>query len=237
MIGQLSDEVECVAIDLSDVASLGATNLSMVFDARKRAEQSKRARKELVSTQPSPDLGPCPPDRQDAAPANDESWIKPEPGRQFRQGAVRNVLGAISDAPKRSGAAWAPGMGVTNGEATRQAPLVRSLLRMPRSGPHSAAPIALNFVQLDEIEPAGLISHKNPVYPAIAKQSLIAGSVELHFRISAEGKVYDVKSVRGSPILAGAAIEAVEAWCYEPARLNGVAIDSQSSANFDFKLN
>ena len=49
----------------------------------------------------------------------------------------------------------------------------------------------------------------------------------MHFRISSEGNVYDVKSVKGSPILARAAIEAVEAWCYEPARLNGTPIDSQ----------
>ena len=30
--------------------------------------------------------------------------------------------------------------------------------------------------------------------------------------------------------------EAMEAWRYEPARLNGMPIDSQSSTNFDFRL-
>ena len=58
----------------------------------------------------------------------------------------------------------------------------------------------------------------------------------MHFRISPEGKVYDVRPVKGSPVLAEAAVEAVQTWCYEPARLNGAAIDSQASTNFDFKL-
>lgn len=67
-------------------------------------------------------------------------------------------------------------------------------------------------------------------------QQLISGRVEVHFRISPEGKVYDVKSVKGSPILARAAVEAVATWHYEPARLNGAPIDSLGSTNFDFKL-
>ena len=41
--------------------------------------------------------------------------------------------------------------------------------------------------------------------------------------------MYDVRSVKGSPILARAAIEAVIAWRYEPARLHGAPIDSQAS--------
>ena len=114
---------------------------------------------------------------------------------------------------------------------------MRSLLRVRHSGLCSAAASALTFVQqADKIEPAALISYKNPVYPEIAKQSLVAGRVEVNFRISAEGKVYGAKSMKGSPILARAAIQAVEAWCYLPARLNGAPIDSQSSTYFDFKL-
>jgi TonB family protein len=149
----------------------------------------------------------------------------------------------------RSNAAWAKSSESSKRGGAQGAPVVRSLLRVPRSEPASTAPeVAKLSRELAQelaherarehgnLEPAILISRRNPVYPAIAKQSLISGSVEVHFRISPQGNVYDVKSVQGSPILAQAAIEAVEEWRYEPARLNGAPIDSRGSTNFDFKL-
>jgi TonB family protein len=84
--------------------------------------------------------------------------------------------------------------------------------------------------------PPTLVSAKDPIYPASAKELFISGSVQVHFRISPEGKVYDVRSVQGAAVLAEAAMEAVQARCYEPARLNGEPIDSQVCTNFDFKL-
>ncbi len=87
-----------------------------------------------------------------------------------------------------------------------------------------------------QIEPAALISRTDPTYPKNAKESQISGKVEIHFRISPEGKVYNAKLVRGPEILARAAIEAVQAWSYQPARLYGAPIDSQGSFDFEFKL-
>jgi TonB family protein len=114
---------------------------------------------------------------------------------------------------------------------------MRSLLRAPRLEPVLTASSSPNFMQQSaRCEPAKLILPKDSIYPAIAKESLLSGSVEVHFRISRDGNVYDVKAVRGSPILARAAVDAVQAWCYEPARLNGDPIDSQASTHFDFKL-
>ena len=140
----------------------------------------------------------------------------------------------------RSDAAWAGGAGAakTEGAAEKPAPLVRSLLRTPRSEPIQEEPQAANPVERGgKIEPATLVLRVDPAYPDRAKESFISGTVELRFRISPEGKVYDIRSVRGAPILARAAIQAVEGWCYEPARLNGAPIDSQASTNFDFELN
>jgi protein TonB len=86
------------------------------------------------------------------------------------------------------------------------------------------------------IEPATLIARTDPVYPAIARQSHISGSVEVQFRISPEGRVYDVKSLKGWPILAKAAIDAVATWRYKPARRNGRPVESQVRTNFDFQM-
>jgi TonB family protein len=140
----------------------------------------------------------------------------------------------------RSDAAWTAGVIVAKGADIPQAPIVRSLLRAPRlESLQLLAPPRESTVaqQGGDVEPPVLISRKNPVYPALAEEQFISGRVEVHFCISPEGRVYDAKSVQGSPILARAALEAVEAWRYEPARLNGTPVDSQASTNFDFKLN
>ena len=86
-----------------------------------------------------------------------------------------------------------------------------------------------------KIEPAERIVGRNPSYPLIARQSHITGSVEVHFRISAEGKVYDVTVVKGSPLFIRAAVEAVETWRYKPAQLNGTPVDSEVTNTFDFQ--
>jgi protein TonB len=116
--------------------------------------------------------------------------------------------------------------------------IVRSLLRNPSSGRIPAAADAAPHGQRQRtrIEPARLTFRKEPVYPPGAKQSLVSGNVEVQFRISPQGKVYGARSVKGSQILAQAAIEALAEWRYEPASLNGIPIDSQASTDFNFEL-
>jgi periplasmic protein TonB len=86
-------------------------------------------------------------------------------------------------------------------------------------------------------EPAQLVSRKNPVYPPSVRGSGFFGSVELHFTISADGSVRDVTVAKGNLLLAHAAIEAVQAWRYKPARRDGVPVDSESSMTFVFDSN
>ena len=63
-----------------------------------------------------------------------------------------------------------------------------------------------------------------PVYPDIAKQARVQGVVILECTISPQGKVSDVKILRGIPLLDAAAIEAVKQWVYTPTLLNGVPV-------------
>jgi TonB family protein len=85
------------------------------------------------------------------------------------------------------------------------------------------------------LEPAELLQGKKPDYPFIARQSNIQGSVVVHFRISSTGEVQNVSVVRGSPLLVNAAVQAVKAWRYKPARLNGSPVDSEGDITFEFK--
>ena len=159
-----------------------------------------------------------------------------------RSKLAREAVAGVAQSPKSGSpsedtlvAALPGGPQETNGASTApQGPVVRSLLRMPRAERrHVAIP---ETKQSDDAEPATLILPADPIYPAVAKECSISGRVEVQFRISPDGNVYDARSVRGVPILARAAVEAVEARRYEPARLNGAPIDSQATTHFDFRL-
>jgi TonB family protein len=87
------------------------------------------------------------------------------------------------------------------------------------------------------VQPAQLLTNINPTYPVTAKQSGIAGSVEVHFKISNTGDVQNVVVVKGPQVLAQAAVDAVRERRYKPARVDGVPTETDASAIFDFKLN
>lgn len=68
-----------------------------------------------------------------------------------------------------------------------------------------------------------------PIYPEIARQMHIGGSVLLTVSIAADGTVSDVKVERGHPILIDAAVDAVRKWKYVSAP--GV---TQATININF---
>jgi len=81
----------------------------------------------------------------------------------------------------------------------------------------------------------GLLIHKvNPVYPPLARQARISGTVLLQAQISKDGSIENLQLISGHPMLAPAAIEAVKQWKYKPYLLNGepVEVDTQVQVNF-----
>jgi protein TonB len=75
-----------------------------------------------------------------------------------------------------------------------------------------------------------------PAYPDIAKQARVQGMVILECTISPQGKVTDVKVLRGLPLLDAAAEEAVKQWIYTPTLLNGVPVPVIMTVTVNFKL-
>ena len=76
----------------------------------------------------------------------------------------------------------------------------------------------------------------NPSYPDIAKQARVQGIVILECTIDAQGRVSDVKILRGIPLLDAAATDAVKEWRYEPTILNGVPVPVIMTVTVNFKL-
>jgi periplasmic protein TonB len=82
---------------------------------------------------------------------------------------------------------------------------------------------------------SGLLIRKvNPVYPPLARQARISGTVVLRAVISKDGSIENLQLVSGHPMLAPAAIDAVKQWKYKPYLLNGepVEVDTEVQVNF-----
>jgi protein TonB len=81
----------------------------------------------------------------------------------------------------------------------------------------------------------GLLIHRvQPMYPPLARQARIQGTVILQAEISKDGSIENLRLISGHPMLAPAAIEAVKQWRYKPYFLNGepVAVETQITVNF-----
>jgi TonB family protein len=72
-------------------------------------------------------------------------------------------------------------------------------------------------------------SKVQPEYPELARRMNITGTVRVQVVVAANGTVKDAKVVGGHPVLAGAALEAVRKWRFEPA-------PAESTGVVDFKF-
>jgi periplasmic protein TonB len=81
-----------------------------------------------------------------------------------------------------------------------------------------------------------LIHQVHPEYPALAKQARIQGAVLLRAVIDREGKIENLQVVSGHPMLAEAAMKAVEQWRYRPYYLNEQPIEVETLITVHFTL-
>jgi len=87
-----------------------------------------------------------------------------------------------------------------------------------------------------QIKPPRKLKDTQPIYPDIAKQARVQGVVILECTISPQGKVTDVKILRGIPLLNQSATKAVKQWVYTPTLLNGVPVPVIMTVTVNFKL-
>jgi protein TonB len=79
-----------------------------------------------------------------------------------------------------------------------------------------------------------LVNRVEPIYPHIAVISGIQGQVKLHAIIGRDGRIQSLNLVSGHPLLARAALEAVQQWRYRPYVLNGEAVEVETLITVNF---
>jgi protein TonB len=81
-----------------------------------------------------------------------------------------------------------------------------------------------------------LIRRVQPVYPPLARNARIQGSVVLEAVIGRDGTMQNLKLISGHPMLVASAIDAVRQWQYRPYILNGEAVEVETRITVNFIL-
>jgi periplasmic protein TonB len=86
------------------------------------------------------------------------------------------------------------------------------------------------------VQAAKLVNRVQPVYPPLARQTRISGTVKLHAIIGKSGTVEQLQVVSGHPLLVQSALDAVKQWRYQPTLLNGEPVEVDTEIDVIFSL-
>jgi protein TonB len=87
------------------------------------------------------------------------------------------------------------------------------------------------------VQAARIINRVQPIYPPLARQTRISGTVRLHAIIGKDGTIQSLEVINGHPLLQQAALDAVRQWRYQPTLLNGEPVDVDTTIDVIFSLN
>jgi protein TonB len=83
---------------------------------------------------------------------------------------------------------------------------------------------------------ARLVNRVIPLYPPLARQARVSGTVRLEGIISRDGRVINLQVISGHPLLIKAAVDAVRQWIYRPTLLNGQPVEVIAPIDVHFTL-
>ena len=128
------------------------------------------------------------------------------------------------------------GLGVEGGTGTRGRGVWGGTGPTVEVAPPAAPPVPTHPLKVSHWAEGNLIFRVQPVYPPLARQARIQGSVELRAIISKTGTIENLVVVSGHPMLVKSAIEAVRQWRYRPYLLNNDPIEVETDVTVNFVL-
>jgi periplasmic protein TonB len=100
---------------------------------------------------------------------------------------------------------------------------------------HSAPPARRPIVS-SHVMAGNLIAKTTPLYPVIAREARVQGTVVLQATIGTAGEIENLRVISGPPLLQQAAMDAVRTWRYKPFYLNGEPVAVETTVNVIFNL-
>ncbi len=86
------------------------------------------------------------------------------------------------------------------------------------------------------VQSAKLVRQPKPVYPPLARQARIQGTVRFSAIIGKDGTIQNLQLVSGHPLLVQSATDAVKQWVYQPTQLNGEPVEVITQIDVNFTL-
>ena len=103
--------------------------------------------------------------------------------------------------------------------------------------PPPPKPTQTRIKQGGQVQAAMIINRVQPMYPPLARQTRISGTVRLHAIIGKDGSVQQLEVINGHPLLVQSALDAVKQWRYRPTLLNGEPVEVDTTIDVIFSLN
>jgi TonB family protein len=86
------------------------------------------------------------------------------------------------------------------------------------------------------VQAQNLIYRADPIYPPLAAQARIQGTVRFTAIIGKDGTMQNIQLISGHPLLVVAAKEAVQQYRYKPTLLNGIPVEVITTIDVHFAL-
>ncbi|HEY4354592.1 MAG TPA: TonB family protein [Acidobacteriaceae bacterium] len=177
---------------------------------------------------------PPPPERVRVAPTTTAAFTAPaaaqppiNSGRTFTRPSDNPSMDPPTDGPINIGATSTGPSGLLPG------PTSTSPVRVVPAPAAHVGPVTVSSGVI-----AGLLMNPiRPIYPAIAKATHKEGTVIVQAIISKTGRIESARVVSGPAMLAGAALEAVEAARYQPYLLNNQPTEVETTITITFHMN
>lgn len=87
-----------------------------------------------------------------------------------------------------------------------------------------------------KVQEAKLLKRIMPIYPTLARQARISGTVHLMAVIAKDGTIQDLRVLGGHPLLISTAVNAVRQWVYRPTLLNDQPVEVMAPIDVIFTL-
>jgi TonB family protein len=234
---------------------LSAPDAAATSDSLRPAVVNSSASSSVPAAQPAAESEPSvqpaeqPSRAQTNSQSNRASANSARPNVQSENASVDNVkhtsiavgkLGApVARTAEIQESVEAPVVGQTNGAASG---LVNGLGGSNSLGggiagdaPHITAPVIPTKTG-GQIEAAKVLSSPAPSYPMSALDKRVEGVVTIDAALDNTGRVVSTTVVSGPPELQVAALNALRKWKYQPAMLNGLAVESHTMVSMSFHL-
>src|ERR1700686_4163838 len=137
------------------------------------------------------------------------------------------------DAPDMSGMQGGVVGGVAGGQ---MGGVIGGVIGGVGAAPPPPKPTPQRIRQGGQVQAAKLTNKVTPMYPPLARQTRISGTVRLHAIIAKNGTVEQLEVISGHPLLVQAALDAVRQWKYQATTLNGEAVEVDTTIDVIFSL-